>query len=74
MGEADASSGSKGGPRSNAYCSFCRKSYRDADPSWKVQARFTSAADVSSCASRFSTPRAENGGAVHPKHDPGLDG
>ena len=61
MGEADASSGSKGGPRSNAYCSSAESPIATRDPSWKVQARFTSAADVSSCASRSSTPSANGG-------------
>ena len=31
-GGANMSSGNSGGPKKNAYCSFCRKSYRDVGP------------------------------------------
>ena len=31
-GGGNMSSGSTGGPKKNAYCSFCRKSYRDVGP------------------------------------------
>ena len=31
-GGANMSSGGTGGPKKNAYCSFCRKSYRDVGP------------------------------------------
>src|SRR5271169_1905776 len=31
-GGASMSSGTTGGPKKNAYCSFCRKSYRDVGP------------------------------------------
>ena len=32
MAVANMSSGTTGGPKKNAYCSFCRKSYRDVGP------------------------------------------
>ena len=31
-GGGNVSSGTTGGPKKNAYCSFCRKSYRDVGP------------------------------------------
>ena len=73
MGEADASSGSKGGPRSNAYCSFCRKSYRDAGPLVEGPGEvYICGGCIELCQQILDAERKR--GAVHPKRDPRLDG
>ena len=51
-----------GTTKKNAFCSFCRKSYRDVGPWSKDRATFTSAASASSCASRSSTRNARRRG------------
>ena len=55
-----------GGAKKNAYCSFCRKSYRDVGPLVEGPATSTSAASASSSASRSSTRNGAAAGSPRP--------